>query len=442
MSYETMPKANQEENQTTQNSNNAESNHVNNHHVQPHAQEKQIKVKRKGRKGCVFAVIGCLVLLIFLIGGVAGGVALYSPVKDYLVQHGILKDSTTSVTSSSSDQKKISYNQSDQEISDSKTVDIVKSAMTSAVSIALTTNSPSTKFGSAVNSTQVIGSGFIVDKDNGYVVTNQHVACNLTTTTGKVITSNDKTYSIKQIYQDQGDDLAVLQLDTSTGALPSQLTLSTSAVQVGQMVIAIGNPSGFTGSVSTGVLSGIGRNITASGECLNATTSKDYVEVYQTDAAINPGNSGGPLLNSLGQVIAVNSATSTDAQNISFSIPIDRVIRKLEELKKFGTFKNPFIGVTYEIVDSVSAQTYNLPQGAYVDSVLPAGPAGKAGIKVGDVITSINDKKINFSLIGVVSQFNVGDTVKVAVVRQDAQTKQNSTLTFNLTLLDRSDFNQ
>lgn len=167
-------------------------------------------------------------------------------------------------------------------------------------------------------SEQNIGSGFIV-KANGIIVTNKHVVSD-ENASYSIITNDNKEYSVKQIYRDPSNDLAILQIDVSN-LKPLKLGKS-SNLKLGQTVIAIGTPLGeFTNTVTTGVISGLGRGITA------GSVYEGYVEklddVIQTDAAINPGNSGGPLLNSSGEVIGINTAVAQQGQNIGFAIPVD-----------------------------------------------------------------------------------------------------------------------
>lgn len=167
-------------------------------------------------------------------------------------------------------------------------------------------------------SEQNIGSGFIV-KANGVIVTNKHVVSD-ENASYSIITNDNKEYSVKRIYRDPSNDLAILQVDVSN-LKPLKLGES-SNLKLGQTVIAIGTPLGeFTNTVTTGVISGLGRGITA------GSVYEGYVEklddVIQTDAAINPGNSGGPLLNSSGEVIGINTAVAQQGQNIGFAIPVD-----------------------------------------------------------------------------------------------------------------------
>jgi S1-C subfamily serine protease len=201
---------------------------------------------------------------------------------------------------------------------------------------------------------------------------------------------------------------------------------SSSNLKVGQFVIAIGTALGeFRHTVTTGVVSGLGRGITAGSAYEGSVERLD--NVIQTDAAINPGNSGGPLLNSAGQVIGVNVAVAEGAQSIGFAIPIDLVKTGIDEFNKNGSFKaKPFLGVQYQIVSRQSAITNDVPQGAYVQDVVSGSPAEKAGIQVDDIITKIDGNEIRedskLTLADIIASKQVGDSVSVEIWR-DGQTK-------------------
>jgi S1-C subfamily serine protease len=267
-----------------------------------------------------------------------------------------------------------------------------------------------------------VGTGFFVS-DDGLLVTNEHVVCdalgdpkNLT-----VITTENKSYDVESIAVDQVQDVAILKVSTKGDKIASlKFANPESQVVVGQDVIAIGNPLGVNpGSVTRGIISGINRNIKAQGACGEQVSIKDYEGMMQTDAAINSGNSGGPLINLNGEVVAVNSATSLGANNISYSIPFDRVVRLLGKYQKNnGNLATVFIGVEHTMLDATIAHANDVPQGAYVRRVVLGSPADKGGIKKGDIITKIDDRKIDFSLRTTLNQyFEIGQKVKVEVYR-------------------------
>lgn len=269
---------------------------------------------------------------------------------------------------------------------------------------------------------QDIGTGFVVDSSQGLIVTNKHVVSS-TEATYRVVTKDDKEYEVKNIYRDPVNDLAIIKVDE---VLPAALELGDSAqVKVGQFVVAIGTALGeFRHTVTTGVVSGLGRGIEA-GDGFGG-----YVEeidnVIQTDAAINPGNSGGPLLNSLGQVIGVNVAVAQGGQNIGFALPIDVVKASLNNFNSTGQFNRPYLGVQYRMISKEAALMNEVPEGAYVVKVLEGSPAAKAGIKTGDIVVKMDGKAIKDEeggLAAVINTKKVGDVVEVTVFRdKDEQT--------------------
>jgi S1-C subfamily serine protease len=274
---------------------------------------------------------------------------------------------------------------------------------------------------------QDIGSGFVVSAD-GLIVTNKHVVSD-TTLTYKVSTSDGKTYDAKQISRDPNNDIAVIKIDAA-GLTPVQLGDS-SGLQVGQFVIAIGTALGqFRNTVTTGVVSGLGRGISAGDEYQGYVEELD--NVIQTDAAINPGNSGGPLLNSAGQVIGINVAVAQGAQNIGFSIPINTVKDDLASFAATGKFPvKAYLGVEYQMLTQQVALLNQVPQGAYVVSIVAGSPAEKAGIEVGDVIYKVDGTSLNDASGGlskVIAAKNPGDSLSLDIWRNGAQTTIKVTL--------------
>lgn len=267
---------------------------------------------------------------------------------------------------------------------------------------------------------QDIGTGFIVSSE-GLIVTNKHVVSD-TETKYKVITKDDKTYEVKRIYRDPVNDLAIIKIDAS-GLQPVTMGDS-SKLKVGQMAIAIGTALGeFRNTVTVGVISGLGRGITAGSPFEGSVERLD--NVIQTDAAINPGNSGGPLLNSSGQVIGINTAVSSDGQNIGFAIPITVVKDTLNEFNKTGSFKRAFLGVRYKMITRDLSVLNDIPEGAYIQEVVEGSPAEKGGIEKDDIITKIDGKKVTDKeggLAKIVAEKKVGDSVSVEIWR-DGETK-------------------
>ena len=267
---------------------------------------------------------------------------------------------------------------------------------------------------------QDIGSGFIISAD-GMIVTNKHVVSD-TEAKYKVITKDDKTYEAEKIYRDSVNDLAIIKISAS-GLTPVTLGDS-SKLKAGQMAIAIGTALGeFRNTVTVGVISGLGRGITA------GSPFEGYVErldnVIQTDAAINPGNSGGPLLDSGGQVIGVNTAVSSEGQNIGFAIPINVIKDALTQFNKTGKFQRPYLGVTYKMITRDIALLNDVPEGAYVQGVVDGSPAAKGGIKDNDIITKFDGVKVtekDGGLAKIIAGKKIGDKASIEIWR-DGETK-------------------
>ncbi|MCL4200117.1 trypsin-like peptidase domain-containing protein [Patescibacteria group bacterium] len=262
---------------------------------------------------------------------------------------------------------------------------------------------------------QDIGSGFIISGD-GLVVTNKHVV-SVPNAKYRVITADDKSYDIVKIYRDPDSDLAIVKID-ATGLTPIEMGDSDN-IKVGQMAIAIGTALGeFRNTVTVGVISGVGRGITAGDPFASSAERLD--NVIQTDAAINPGNSGGPLLNSAGQVIGVNTAVSAEGQSIGFALPINTVKEAVNNFNTTGQFNRPFVGVEYRMISRQVAVLNEIPEGAYVMNIVEGSPAERAGIQPDDIITRINGDKVTTAndLARIVGKKKVGDVVSCTVWRE------------------------
>ncbi len=265
-----------------------------------------------------------------------------------------------------------------------------------------------------------IGSGFIVDK-SGLVVTNKHVVSMGQPSDYKVVLKDDSEHQVEKIWRDPVNDLAILKV---SGEGFSAIEMGDSeTIKVGNFVIAIGTALGeFRHTVTTGVVSGLGRGITA-GDGFSGAEKLD--NVIQTDAAINPGNSGGPLLNSAGQVIGVNVAVSQSANNIGFALPINVVKSSLEIFNTTGQFDRAFFGVRYQMVNKEQGILNNVPAGAYVVEVLDNSSADVAGIARGDIITKfdgIRVEDVENGLAELIGKKRIGDRIEVEVYR-DKETK-------------------
>ncbi|MCH7951430.1 trypsin-like peptidase domain-containing protein [Patescibacteria group bacterium] len=262
---------------------------------------------------------------------------------------------------------------------------------------------------------QDIGSGFILSAD-GLVVTNRHVVDD-PNVKYKVITKDDREFEVKKIYRDPANDLAILQIDPN-GLEPLELGDS-EALRVGQFVIAIGTALGeFRHTVTTGVISGLGRGIQAGDPFRGVVEQLD--NVIQTDAAINPGNSGGPLLNSAGQVIGVNVAVAGGAENVGFALPINVVKESLEIFNATGRFSRAFLGIRYQMISRESAILNEVSEGAFVIEVIEGSAASDAGITPGDILTNLDGQAIRSESGGlalIIRKKKVGDRVDIQVWR-------------------------
>jgi S1-C subfamily serine protease len=276
-------------------------------------------------------------------------------------------------------------------------------------------NSPFPNSGSTKTVEQDIGTGFVVDKE-GMIVTNKHVVSD-SNATYRIITKDDVEYEVEKIYRDPVNDIAILSVNAELH--PAELGDSGN-LKVGQFVVAIGTALGeFRHTVTTGVISGMGRGVEASNGLGGFVEELD--NVIQTDAAINPGNSGGPLLNSVGQVIGVNTAISTAGENIGFAIPINVVKASLENFYATGKFSRPQLGVRYRIIPKETAILNNVPAGAFLVDVVKGSSAEEVGLKQGDIIMKFDGEQLSDeddkSLASMINKKKVGDVVEIEYYR-------------------------
>ena len=317
---------------------------------------------------------------------------------------------------------------------ESVVIDVVKRVGPSVVTIAgessseIVEDDPFSIFGfpspdqEGADEPQNIGSGFIINSE-GTIVTNKHVVSD-PEVTYYVVTKNEKRYDVKNIYRDPSNDIAIIKIDPSqnaTESLPPVKLGDSSKIQVGQLAIAIGTPLGeFNNSVTTGVISGVGRGITAGSPFEGFIEQLD--NVIQTDAAINPGNSGGPLLDSSGNVITVNTAVSSNGQNIGFALPINLIKDSLSTFNETGQFNRPYLGVAYRMISRDISIQNSIPEGAYVQTVVANSAAAKAGIEEGDIITRFDNRNVraeSSELANLISNKKVGDRVQATIWRED-----------------------
>jgi putative serine protease PepD len=283
------------------------------------------------------------------------------------------------------------------------------------------------------------GSGFVIDGE-GHVLTNNHVVENASKITVK-LGSSDTQYTAEVVGADPASDLALLKVDAPAKELHPLKLGDSSSAEVGDPVVAIGNPFGLDRTVTSGIVSALQRQI-------QAPNGFSIDNVIQTDAAINPGNSGGPLINSEGEVIGINSQIETGGSGsqgnvgIGFAIPINTAKEEIESLERNGEVEHAWLGIEGGSITPTLAKALNLPveEGVIVQSVEKGGPADKAGLEGsqtkatiegqevglgGDIITELDGKKITGmeQVIEIVNQAKPGESVEVKVLR-DGKDKQ------------------
>ncbi|MCF8231642.1 MAG: Do family serine endopeptidase [Bacteroidales bacterium] len=276
------------------------------------------------------------------------------------------------------------------------------------------------------------GSGVIISED-GYIVTNNHV---VTKADRIEVTLNDKrTYEAEIVGTDPSTDLALIKID-ETG-LPYLKYGDSEEVQVGEWVLAVGNPFNLTSTVTAGIVSAKARDINILGPA--AGQRKTAIESFiQTDAAVNKGNSGGALVNTEGELIGINAAIASNTGSYagySFAIPVNIAKKVVNDLLQYGRVQRGYIGVTIRDLNAKLAEKEGIDEieGVYVEGVQEESSAAKAGLKHGDIILAVDGHKVNSTseLIGYVGQFRPGDNVEVKIKR-DGETK-----TYNITLTNR-----
>jgi len=284
-----------------------------------------------------------------------------------------------------------------------------------------------------------VGSGVIYDA-SGWILTNRHVVTNDSAQIAAKLTvelKDGRQFDGRVYGVDTLTDLAIVKIE-ATG-LPTAPIGDSSALKVGQLVVAIGSPLGtYSNSVTSGIVSAKGRTITVDGPPVSQLTN-----LIQTDAAINPGNSGGPLLDAAGNVIGINTAIAANSNGIGFAIPINIARPIMQQALAGQKLARPYVGIRYEAIDLQLATTDKLPvnQGAIVragpaangqpnDAVVPGGPADRAGIHEGDIIVSVEGQAIDTEhpLDAVLSQFAPGQTISMTILRSGSQQKVSVTL--------------
>ncbi len=277
------------------------------------------------------------------------------------------------------------------------------------------------------------GSGFFVTSD-GLILTNKHVVSN-EGASYSVVTNDGKSYSAKVVAVDPINDLAIVKIEISNA--PTLDLADSNHNQIGQRVVAIGNSLGqYQNTVTSGIISGIGRSITAS----DGQANEQLEGVIQTDAAINPGNSGGPLLNAAGQVIGINTAVDRGGESVGFAIPSNDAVRALQSFQTAGRIMRPQLGVRYLIINEAVAKERGLARdyGALVVSgnqpgnpaIVPGSAAERAGIQENDIILEVEGTRIDetYTLSRSLRERSVGDEVKMKIYRDGRELELKVTL--------------
>lgn len=296
--------------------------------------------------------------------------------------------------------------------------------------------------GGGTQTQESAGTGIILTSD-GLIVTNRHVVPAGTTSVSVTLSDGTRYDNVKVVGRTSDSDsldIAFLQIQDTKGKKLVPATIGDSSkVAVGDPVVAIGNALGqFQNTVTSGIISGHGRQVQASDA--SGQSSENLEDLFQTDAAINEGNSGGPLVDLAGEVIGVNVAIASNAQNVGFAIPINDVKGLIASVEKNGKLERPYLGVMYIPITADVSGYYGLSvnQGAYIapeavsgqNPIVPGSPAAKAGLKPGDVITQVDGQQVNqnTSLTALLGEHQVGDTVKLAVIRAGKTITLSATL--------------
>jgi len=387
----------------------------------------------------------------FLSGAISGSY-FYSEVKNYLTKLNIELPETEKII-----EKETIREYLPQASQEEATIRVVKEVSPAVVSIIITKDvpvfeqyyiNPFEEFGQPFFQFEVPqyrqkgtqkqevggGTGFIVSED-GMILTNSHVVSDKEADY-TVFTIDGKKYPAKVLARDTFRDLALIKIEPekivgekgefTLKSFPAAKLGDSDNLQIGQTVITIGNALGeFKNTVSAGVISGLGRRVTASGGGVVETLE----DVIQTDAAINQGNSGGPLLNLKGEVIGVNFAMVQQAENIGFAISINKAKKDIEQVKKFGKISFPFLGVRYVLINEEIQKENNLPvdYGAWVQkgeggepAIFPGSAAEKVGLEEGDIILEFNGEKITTenTLAKIIMEHDPGDKITLKILRQ------------------------
>lgn len=380
----------------------------------PPAPENQPPARKKSNKALVISLVSIFGTIILLGLGIVGGIyasRYFSP------------NSTPSLTSGADGNATITAEES-------SIASVAEKVGPSVVSIVTQTRS-SSAFGGA--SGEAAGTGIVVSK-NGYVMTNNHVLESATDVS--VVDSNGELYENVQIIgRDPLNDVAFLKI-TADKEFTAATIGNSATIRTGQQVVAIGNALGqYSNTVTSGIISGTGRPITAD---TGTGDTESLTDLIQTDASINPGNSGGPLVNMAGQVIGINTAIVEDANGIGFAIPINATKGVLAGVLETGKITRSYLGVNYLTITPDVAREYKLSvnAGAYVFAsgstkpVAAGSPAEKAGLKSGDILTKVNNETIGTqgSLSSILGEYRPGDKITLTYLRDGKENTSALTL--------------
>ncbi|HEY4963230.1 MAG TPA: trypsin-like peptidase domain-containing protein [Candidatus Saccharimonadales bacterium] len=402
------------------------------------------KVKAPESKRVRYGLFALAFILISVISGVLGGWI-------------VARNNNSLLGVSLSNQKQIVT--SDSQLISEIAKSVGPSVVSVNVNITQSTGSNTSGFGlfgsSQPEQMQAAGTGIIISS-SGLIVTNRHVVPAGTTSVSVTLSNGTELKNVSVLGRTSPNDsldIAFLKINDTKGQKLTPAIIGNSAqTQVGNSVVAIGNALGqFQNTVTSGIISGYGRSVTASdggsgsstnvfGSQTSASSSENLNDLFQTDAAINAGNSGGPLVNLNGQVIGINTAVAGNAQNIGFAIPINEVKGLINQVLKTGKFKLPYLGVRYVPLTSDVSNEYNLSvqSGAFIapsnntaaPSVVQGSPASSAGIEVNDIITKVDGVAVNQgnSLNSLLDQYTPGTNVTLTVIRNNKTMQVNVTL--------------
>ncbi|MDR1300348.1 MAG: trypsin-like peptidase domain-containing protein [Candidatus Nomurabacteria bacterium] len=314
-----------------------------------------------------------------------------------------------------------------------KAAEKIASSVVSIISESTATSTSFFSYGQDYTS-QSAGTGIIVSTD-GYILTNKHVVDEQTSKVTVVLADGTEFDDVTVVDRDPTNDVAFLKI-ADVKNMPAAEIGASSELKIGTKVLAVGNALGqFQNTVTSGIISGLNRSITASDN--SGAGAESLSDLIQTDAAINSGNSGGPLITYDGKVVGMNTAVAASADGIGFAIPADALASSINSVIKNGKIEKAYLGVYYVMITKALAKEKNLAvdYGAYVGAnnqraTVAGSPADKAGVKSGDIITAVNDQSVDeqHPLSSVLSRFQVGDKITLTILRDGKEMALELTL--------------